>query len=142
MERLIDPQALRAMVDYTLQFWAVALVCAVIYTALVYRLLRGRLITFMLVVWSLLFTFFFVSYGLSFMMRHVWALDKTLGDTAITVISWGVAIGLMALMGLYFKYTIPEGPSLAQRELDELPEDQLSPMDVRRREHMAKYRRK
>lgn len=142
MNNLIDA-------DYAAQYFlsAGAGLCAVFLSSLVgvlltIRYLKGRLITFMLVLWGLFFVFFATFFGLNFAMREFSDLEVVWGSRAIDIVSLCTAVGLMSLFALYCKFAIHEGPTLMQAELDNLKEEQLSPMDIKRREHLAKYRRR
>jgi predicted permease len=118
-------------------------ICAVFAFSLIAALLtikylKGRLITFMLVTWGLFLVFFVTFYGLNYLMRKFWGLEATWGSRAIDIVSLCIAVGLMCVFALGCKIMIPEGPSWLQAELDSLSEDQLTPMDVKRREHMSR----
>lgn len=135
--------------DYLNQYFlsAVAGVCAVFLFSLVatfftIRYLKGRVITFMLILWGLFLVFFVTFYGLNFVMREFWGLEATWGSAQIDLVSLCVAVGLMMLFALYCKISIQEGPTLWQTELDNLTEEQLTPMDIKRREHLARKARK
>jgi uncharacterized membrane protein len=115
---------------------------SMIATLFTIKYLKGRVITFMLVLWGLFLVFFLSFYGLNFIMREFWNLEATWGSRQIDLISLLVAVGLMMLFALYCKISIQEGPTLWQTELDNLDEREMTPMDFKRRDHMARRARK
>jgi ABC-type multidrug transport system permease subunit len=142
MDNFIDPVQAERLVATAVSGMFAVFLFAIISTVITMVYLKGRRITFMLVFWGMFLIFSLTFYGLNYLMRDMWKLEESMGSAAIHVVSLGTALGLMALYALYCKFSIQEGATWLQKELDDLPEDKLSPMDIKRREHMAKYRRK
>lgn len=102
--------------------------------------LTGRRITFMVVLWSMFGSFIVVFYGLNFAMRAFWGMEAIMSSTAIDILSLCAGVAALVLVALYWKFNIQQGPTLMEKELAELTEDQMTPMDIRRREHMTRVK--
>jgi hypothetical protein len=142
MNNFIDPEYASQFITSAFSGFAVVMLLSVVNAFIIMKTLTGRRITFMIVLWSLFLVFFVSFYGLNYVMRKHWGMEATLGDGGINLVSLGVGVGLTALLGLYWKFAIPEGPTLSEVEEAQLKEEEMTPLDFKRREHMSKYKRK
>ncbi|HEX2623254.1 MAG TPA: hypothetical protein VHL11_24005 [Phototrophicaceae bacterium] len=140
MNNFIDPEYASRLMAYAASGFVLVMLFSVTAALVTIKTLTGRRITFMIVTWSLFLVFFVVFYGLNYMMRKFWGLEATLGSTAIDILSLAAAVGLMSLLALYWKISIPEGPSLQEVEQENLKEEEMTPMDFARRDHMTRHR--
>lgn len=142
MDNFIDPEYASQFINSAASGFAVVMLLSVVNAFFIMKNLTGRRITFMVVLWSMFLVFCVSFYGLNYVMRKYWGMEATLGDFGINVLSLAVGAGLTALLALYWKFAIPEGPTLSEVEEAQLKEEDMTPMDFKRREHMTKYKRK
>lgn len=140
MEILIDPKDLAAQLQYALTGYLVSVfIVSPILTLALLRLSKGRRGVFMLVVLGLFMVFTLTFYGVGFLLRHVWVMTDTLGDNVIHGICLALALLLILVLAIPLRIALNEMPSPLQVEYDTLPEEKMTPMDIRRKEHLAKY---
>lgn len=140
MEILIDPKDLAQQMQFALTgyFVSVFIVSPVLTLALL-RLSKGRRGVFIMVVLGLFLVFTLAFYGMGFLLRHVWVMTDTLGDNVIHGICLALGLLLILVLAIPLRIALNESPSPMQIEYDNLAEEQMTPMDIRRKEHLAKY---
>ena len=142
MDAFIDPQTAQDLINKAVTGFIVMMICSLIYALSIIRIIRGRLITFTAITWGMFLTFFLLFYGLNFLARHVWQIDQMLGETRLNALAFAIGFAAILLEAICLKTLLPEGKSLLAQEFDQLPEDQWTPLDVKRKEHLARYHRK
>ena len=140
MEILIDPKDLAEQLQFALTGYLISVfIVSPILTIALLRLSKGRRGIFVIVVLSLFLVFTLAFYGMGFLLRHVWVMTDTLSDNAINGICLALGLLLILVLAIPLRIALNETPSPMQIEYDNLQEEQLTPMDIRRKEHLAKY---
>jgi hypothetical protein len=142
MDAFINTQATQELISQAITGFTIMMVCSVLYALAIIRIIQGRLITFLAITSGMFITFFVLFYGLNFLARYIWQIDQVLGEIRLTVLSFAIAFVAVIFEASCLKILLPEGKSLLAEEFDQLPEDQWTPLDTKRKEHMARYNRK
>lgn len=143
MQPLIDPNKLQAQLQYALTAYFIsAFIMSPILTFATWRFARGRRGVFIMVTAGLFLVFTLVFYGLGFVMRHVWMRADEWGEGVIFGLSLTAALVTILLLAIPLRIALNESVSPLQSEYQELKEEQMTPMDIRRKEHMARYGKK
>lgn len=142
MDAFINPQAAQELIRSAVIGFTVMMVCSVIYALAIIRIIRGRLIIFTAITWGMFLTFCLLFYGLNFLARHVWQIDQLLGETRLNALAFAIGFGAVLFEAFCLKILLPEGKSLLAQEFDQLSADQWTPLDAKRKEHLARYNRK
>lgn len=102
--------------------------------------LSGRRGTFVLILLTFYFGFLVCYYGFPFMSYFVWDLHETLWPSTITGI--GLLLGLLwvLLPAIPLHYLVNEGKSQLEIEFENLTQEEMSPMDWKRKQHLEKKR--
>jgi hypothetical protein len=141
MDAFIDRIAAQELIQFAIMGFVVMMVCSVVYALAIMRIIRGRLITFTAITWGMFLTFCILFYGLNFLAREIWQIEPRLGSPKIHALAFAIGFGAVIFEAFCLKILFPEGKSWLQKEFDQLPEDQWTPLDSRRKEHLARHKR-
>lgn len=106
------------------------------------KAVTGRRGTFVLIVLTLYFGFMVCYYGFPFMSYFVWDLHETLWPSTITGI--GMLLGLLWVLIpiIPLHYLVNETKSPLEVEFENLSEEEMSPMDLKRKAYLEKKRQR
>jgi uncharacterized membrane protein len=142
MDILIDSRELADLLRFGLTGYLISVfIISPALTIAMLRLSKGRRGVFVMVVLGLLLVFVLAFYGVGFLLRHVWDIADAWGwdDAAINGVCLALALLLILFIALPLRLALNDEVSPLRREYESLTDEQLSPLDIRRREHQAKY---
>jgi hypothetical protein len=141
MSAFFDANAAQELIQFAVTGFVVMMICSVIYALAIIRIIRGRLITFTAITWGMFLTFCVLFYGLNFLARHVWQVDQALGEPLLNGLAFAIGFAAVILEAYCLKILLPNGKSLLAQEFDQLSKEQWTPMDIKRKEHLARRKR-
>ncbi len=143
MQTLINPDQLQAQLQYALiSYFISAFIMSPILTLATWRFVKGRRGVFLMVTLGLFLVFTLVFYGLGFVMRHVWMRTEDWGEGVIFGLSLTAGLITILVLAIPLRIALNESVSPLQVEYEGLGEEQMTPMDMRRKDHMTRYGKK
>jgi protein-S-isoprenylcysteine O-methyltransferase Ste14 len=122
--------------------YGIVLTAGVILGGVLWRNARRKRGTFVLVTAGLFSAFLIPFYTVEILFRFVWNGSAILGDPAIHALALLLGLFFMMLPVIPLRLLLAAEHSALRHEFDNLPEEFTTPMDVHRREYMAKKNRR
>ncbi|HRL11793.1 MAG TPA: hypothetical protein PKX07_07930 [Aggregatilineales bacterium] len=122
--------------------YGIILVSGVILGALIWRNSRRRQGTFVLVTVGLFSAFLIPFYSVEILLLFVWDVSAVLSDAAVHALALMLGLFFMMLPVIPLRLLLASEHSALRHEYENLPEEFITPLDVHRREYMAKKNRR